>query len=166
MASRKSYRLIPELVPRDLWGRSAFQMLRGKATWTKKIRPDAITEAGNQCQICSDNAGVLVCHDKWKYNDKARIATLIGFEVHCRSCDAVTHVGRAAQMGDREQVLMEAVITLCTVNECKPPVAVKIIADALDLWMKRSEKRWKIAVAPKLLKTYPDLEGLAHFKPS
>jgi hypothetical protein len=25
VASRKSYRLIPELVPRDLWGRSAFR---------------------------------------------------------------------------------------------------------------------------------------------
>jgi hypothetical protein len=164
MASHKMYRLIPELVPRDLWGRSAFQMLKGKTAWTKKIRPDAISGAGNQCQICADNAGVLVCHDKWKYDDKTRIATLIGFEVHCRTCDAVTHVGRAAQIRDHEQVLMEAVTILCKVNECKSPVAVKIIADALDLWMKRSEKRWKIVVAPKLLKTYPELEGLPTFK--
>jgi hypothetical protein len=166
MASRKMYRLIPELVPRDLWGRSAFQMLKGKPAWTKKIRPDAIAAADGSCQICANNPDVLVCHDKWKYDDKARIATLVGFEVHCRSCDAVTHVGRATQMGDPEQVLMDALMKLCEVNGCEPPVAEKILADALDLWTRRSEKRWKVSVAPKLLKTYPELEGLAKFKPA
>ena len=163
MGSRKMYRLVPELVPRDLWGRSAFQMLKGKAAWTKKIRPNAIAAAGNRCQICDDTADVLVCHDKWNYDDKTRVATLIGFEIHCKTCDAVTHVGRAAQMGDPDQVLRKAVITLCAVNECDPPEAMKIIVDALDLWMKRSKKKWKVTVSPKLLKGYPELKELTSF---
>ncbi len=88
-------------------------MLKGKSAWTRKIRLDAIAAAGAECQLCADNAATLVCHERWKYNDKTNISTLIGFEVHCRACDSVTHIGRAAKMGDGEQVLMEAVRTLC-----------------------------------------------------
>lgn len=140
---RKEYCFVPELVPSDLWGRSAFRMLKGKAAWTKKIRPDAIAAADGCCEICTNSADPLICHDKWKYDDKTRTATLVGFEVHCRGCDAVTHLGRAVQLGDPDQVLTDAVIKLCEVNGYEPPVAVKVLSDVLGLWTLRSERRWR-----------------------
>jgi hypothetical protein len=74
--------------------------------------------SGQSLSICVASADVLVCHDKWKYDDEASVATLVGFEIHCRSCDAVTHVGWIAQVKDREQALKDARMKLCEVNEC------------------------------------------------
>lgn len=134
----EKYRFTPELIPVDLWGRSVYQMLGGKAVWKSKIRPDAINAADNRCQICADRAARLVCHEKWKYDDKTQVATLIGFEVHCDVCDMVTHLGRAGVMGDPERVVIDALQTLCAVNECEPQEAEQ----------------------------YPELEELPTFKPT
>jgi hypothetical protein len=141
-------------------------MLAGRAGWTKRIRPDAIANAENSCELCGVKGGRLICHDKWSYNDKKTTANLVGFEIHCGDCDLVTHFKRMMQVADPETVLKTAIMHLCNVNGCKVPDAVAILTDADQLWAKRNKKKWKVAVAPALLKTYPELEGLANFKPS
>ena len=166
MKKRIAHLLLPELVPAPLWGRSAYRMLGGRVAWTKRIRPDALAKSGNRCDICGSAEGRLICHDKWQYDDKVATATLVGFEIHCTNCDAVTHIGLAANLGNREEVVMSAVAHLCKVNRCSEDEAVEILFAAMDLWNKRSQKKWKIKVAPPLVKTYPELAELPNFMPT
>lgn len=87
-------KLIPEMVPKPLHDISAAKLFKGRVVWTKKIRFHAPERAGNRCEICNEQPeGSLICHEKWQYDDTLFIATLIGFEIHCRDCDRVTHIG-------------------------------------------------------------------------
>jgi hypothetical protein len=156
---------MPELVPGPLWGRSAYRMLGSKVVWKKQIRGDALSEASNRCSICGSEGQRLVCHDKWKYDDKQATATLIGFQINCGDCDAVTHIGMSVQISQREEVMLSAVAHLCTVNQCTPEVAVNILTDALAQWEKRNKKKWRVRVAPALVKKYPELAALPKFVP-
>jgi len=162
----KPHVLVPELVPSDLWGRSASKMLGRRASWIKHIRPDAISQAQNRCELCGIKADPLICHDKWVYDKKKAMATLSRFEIHCRNCDSVTHIGRLAKVLGPENAIPAAILHLCNVNKCDQQMAVKILKDALFLWEKRNKKKWKINVAPELLNRYPDLAELPNFKPS
>jgi hypothetical protein len=165
MATKKKLVLVPELVPGPLWGRSAFQMLGRRATWTKQIRPDALEQAGNRCTFCGASEGRMICHDKWQYDDKQAIATLVGFEIHCVKCDAVTHVGRAMQTGPRREILLAVLNHLCEVNKCPPKAAEGILSSALDQWTKRNKKKWTVKVAASLIERYPVLAALPDFVP-
>jgi len=158
---KKKAPIMPELVPAPLWGRSASQMLKGKAAW-KTIRQDALSESKDACKKCGGTNGQLSCHDIWKYDDKRGIATLIGFEIHCSPCDSVAHAGRAIKMGYGEMMIGH----LCMLNGWEPDHAFAVLQEAMDIWERRSQKKWRIAVAPSLLKRYPELAELPKFQPS
>ena len=165
MPKRSLHKLIPELIPSDLWGRSAYKMLGAKPAWRKKIRPDAVKRADGKCEICGVKAKRLICHDKWSYNDNTATASLVGFEVHCGDCDLVTHFKRAMMVMDKEEVLRSVLFQLCKVNACQEVDAAKIITDADALWSKRNRKKWSLRIAPALVKIYPELKELPNFNP-
>lgn len=65
----KTYRLMPELVPRPLWGISAYRLLgRGKA-W-RAIRQATLEAGGQECSICRSTESGLTCHERWSYDDR------------------------------------------------------------------------------------------------
>ena len=146
------FRLIPELVPAPLWGISAYRVFGRTKAW-KEIRQDALAKADNQCESCEADGPQLACHDKWKYDDKTRVATLVGFEIRCLLCHNATHIGRASALGFEQ----EAIAQLCKVNRCTEREVEQVVDTAMSLWEKRSQKRWTVAVAPALLKRYPRL---------
>src|SRR5258708_22864638 len=80
MERRKIALLMPELVPGPLWGRSAHKMLGNKAVWRMRIRGDTLAEANNRCSVCKSSEGRMTCHEKWGYDDRQFVATLLGFE--------------------------------------------------------------------------------------
>jgi len=166
MKKLASYRLIPELVPEPLWGKSAYKMLGGRAAWKKRIRPDALTKSDNRCGICESAEERLICHDKWQYDDKAATATLIDFEIHCSACDSVTHFGRLAAGIGLEEALQIVVPHLCKINQCTADKAVQIMLDAGTIFNKHSQKKWKVMVAAALVKMYPELADLPSFTPA
>jgi hypothetical protein len=99
MPGKKTTLLMPELVPGQLWGKSAHKMLGTKAVWKRQIRGDTLSGANNCCSVCKSIEGRMTCHEKWGYDDKRSIATLLGFEIHCSNCDLVVHAGRAFKLG-------------------------------------------------------------------
>jgi hypothetical protein len=153
--------LVPELVPEPLWGRSAHKMLGSKAVWKQQIRGDAMADARNSCSVCKSSDGRMTCHEKWSYDDRQFIATLLGFEIHCAKCDLVVHAGRAFNLGYGAAVISH----LCAINGWDPEHAMAVIQDAMDVWTKRSRKRWKIRVESALIKRYPELVALQRFSP-
>ena len=153
--AKKRYRLVPELVPLPLWGISAYRAL-GRSTPWKVIRLDTLEAASHKCQFCGSDEPRLACHDKWQYDDKKRAARLIGFEIRCPLCHLATHMGRAAALGYAE----EATQQLRKVNGCTNRDVDLMLAAAMSLWARRSEKKWIVTVAPALLKRYPRLQAL------
>jgi hypothetical protein len=162
MERRKTAMLMPELVPGPLWGRSAHKMLGSKAVWKKQIRGDTLAEANNRCSICKSSEGRMTCHEKWGYDDKRCVATLLGFEIHCSNCDLVVHAGRAFKLGYGEIVVSH----LCALNHWDIKRAVAVLKRAMDVWMRRSEEEWGIMVASSLVERYPELAALPRFVPS
>jgi hypothetical protein len=154
-----SHRLVPELVPRPLWGISAPRALKKSTAW-KTIRKETLSEVGDRCQFCNADAR-LECHDKWEYDDKECVATLVGFEIRCKACHFATHIGRAMQLG----LLHEAAAQLCKVNGCTASDVDGMVDAAMSLWKKRNEKRWTVVVVPALLKRYPRLQEVPLLTP-
>jgi hypothetical protein len=151
MKTRTERRLVPELVPKPLWGISAPRALKKSTAW-KAIRKDTLAEMGNRCQFC-DTEVKLECHDKWKYDDKKCVATLVGFEIRCKACHFATHIGLAMQLG----YLREAAEQICKVNGCSLKDVEDILSVEMPQWEKRSKRKWTVIIAPALLKRYPRL---------
>lgn len=161
MGRRETVLLMPALVPEPLWGRSACKMLGGKAVWRRQIRVDTLTEANNRCSVCNSNEGRMTCHEKWGYDDTRFVATLLGFEIHCSNCDLVTHAGRAFKLGYGEVVISH----LCATNHWDIKHGVAALNHAMDVWIKRSRKEWRVKVALPLVERYPELAALPRFVP-
>ena len=153
--------LIPELVPGPLWGRSAHKMLGSKAVWKKQIRGDTLAISNNCCSVCKSSNGRMTCHEKWGYDDRRSVATLVKFEIHCSNCDLVAHAGRAFKLGYGAIVISH----LCAMNQCDIKHAAAILKEAMNVWMERSEKDWRIMVASSLVERYPELAALPEFVP-
>ncbi len=156
--------LLPELVPRPLWGRSVFRMLGRNARWMQ-IRSDALAKSNNSCSICGSNDGKMSCHERWRYDDANSTAILSKFEIHCSKCDAVTHFGQAVNRGSREQILGSILQHLCSVNKCTLKSAQSILVSAFDQWEERNRKTWNLKVDGAILKRYPELATLPEFVP-
>ena len=105
--------------------------------------------------------GSLECHDKWEYDDKKCVATLVKFEIRCKACHFVTHIGRAMQLG----LLHEAVAHLRKVNGRTEKDVERMVGAAMSLWKKRNQKKWTVVVAPALLKQYPRLREVSFMTP-
>jgi len=65
-------------------------------------------------------------------------------------------MGRAAALGYAE----EATQQLRKVNGCTNRDVDLMLAAAMSLWARRSERKWIVTVAPALLKRYPRLQAL------
>jgi hypothetical protein len=61
--------------------------------------------------------------------------------------------------------MLPILVHLGRVNGCNSREVIAILREATELWEKRSKKKWKVAVAPALLKKYPELEELSAFRP-
>ncbi len=155
MTRPKSLKLQPELVPAPLWGISAYRVLGRGKVW-KSIRQDTLEAFGYCCSICGTDEPPFICHEMWDYDDRRGIATLYGFECHCRECDLVAHIGRSSQLGLRERALKQ----LCRVNGVTHTEAKQVVEHAMDVWEHRNRKKWKIKVHKSLLKSYPELRSL------
>jgi hypothetical protein len=147
-------RIRPELVPEPLWGRSGSNLLSRK-DWGA-IRIPELEKARHCCAVCSIPGPGLICHEQWAYDDDLRTATLSGFEVHCKSCDLVTHMGRAMSHGMGDQ----AIAQFCLINKATPSEAERVYQEAFRLWQKRSRATWSLRVAEAVLQQYPQLSAL------
>ena len=136
-------------------------MLGNKSVWKKQIRGDTLADANDCCSVCKSSDGRMNCHEKWGYDDKRLVATLMGFEIHCSNCDLVAHAGRAFKLGYGETVILH----LCAINHWDTKYAVTVLKHAMNVWIRRSEEEWKIEVASYLVERYPELAALPRFVP-
>jgi hypothetical protein len=151
-------RLSPQLVPKPLWRISGAQQLT-RAAW-EQIRQDEIHRADNRCEVCHKSpqgkGDYLICHEVWDYEDQTGRATLTRFEIHCRACDLVTHMGRAKAHGYFEAALER----LSHINNLTEEEARQVFDGAMALWRERNKVNWQVTVNKDALEKYPQLATL------
>ena len=147
-------RVRPELVPKSLWRRSGANLL-SRQDWAAVRRPE-LEKARHCCAVCSNPGPGLICHEQWVYDYDLKTATLNGFEIHCKNCDLVTHMGKAKVDGKEAQ----AVAQFCAINQATPSQASAAYQEAIVLWRKRNQASWSVKVADALLEQYPQLSLL------
>lgn len=96
------------------------------------------------------------------YDDASAIATLKGFDIHCPACDTVQHIGQTGVWGDRE----EAIKHMAKVNGTTADEARRSVADAFQVWKRRSGIPWRVDVDPGVLARFPELDCLVGLKGS
>ncbi len=158
MAPKSSMlRLIPELIPKALFGRNARGSLKS-SQWQREIRGKVVEKAGGHCHVCgaSYEKGML-CHEVWRYIEKARVARLEGFRLVCRDCSNVFHFGKAVTLGIQD----EAIRHLMKVNNVTKAVALDIVEEAFTVWNRRSSiQDWTIEISKEVVREYPVLAGI------
>jgi len=138
-----------DLVPRKSWGKSLSQLARAKgsgfgSTWDR-IRERELERCGYRCEICgaSGEKGELLCHEKWCYDKSDYIQRLTGYEVVCKDCNLILHMGRTLKIG----LVDRAIAHFQTVTGLGKEELNSAVHEAMEEWRVRSTHTWKIDVS-------------------
>jgi len=137
-----------ELVPATTWGKSLAQLARQKGSgfrsmWNK-IRQRELDRVKHACEICKAAVSGLICHEKWRYDDTQHVQRLVGYEVVCRECSNILHLGRAS----RDQRLWKsAEIHFTRATGLKADVLKDIFHQVMKEWKERSKYKWNIDIS-------------------
>ena len=138
-----------DLVPRSSWGKSLSQLARTtgsgfRSTWDK-IRERELERCGYKCEICgvSGEKGDLLCHEKWCYDESDYTQRLTGYEVVCKNCNLILHMGRTKVIG----LVDEAFAHFQSVTGLGKNEFIKANNESTLEWCVRSKHTWKIDIS-------------------
>ena len=138
-----------DLVPKKSWGKSLSQLARTKGSgfgsiWNR-IRERELERCGYKCEICgaSREKGQLLCHEKWCYDESDYTQRLAGYEVVCKDCNLILHMGRTGVIG----LVDVAVAHFQSVTGLGKNEFVTALKEAMAEWRIRSAHTWKIDIS-------------------
>lgn len=139
--SRK-IKLVPEMIPRTSFFRNLRSMLN-QTEWDV-VRRECYRKAGHVCEICGGrgNRWPVECHEVWDYNVKDRVQKLVRLIALCPACHEVIHIGLAGVRGREKQAIKH----LMKVNRLSELDALAVVAQAWQLWERRSGMNWTLNV--------------------
>lgn len=131
-----------ELVPNTVWFKSLYQLLP-REVWNS-IRAEHIRTTGAKCEICSSLVRPLQLHEIWEYDDEKHVQKLLGFQLLCRKCHWIKHIGLAGIKADKDELDYDELIEhFCGVNQCSRKDFDKHKHKAFEIWRERSTHEWK-----------------------
>ena len=119
-------------------------------------RREFLLAARHRCVACGARRRVLICHGKWKYDDRLSTATLTSFVVLCEDCAVATHIAQAIRRGFGGLAIRQ----LFRVNRVSLADAEGLAREAMTTWKQRNKKSWRLCVTQDLLDLYPPLREL------
>lgn len=136
-------KLTVELLPSSTWGHNLRSVL-SRAEWDK-VRYKCYVEADYTCEICGGKGKrhPVECHEKWVFDDKRHVQTLVGVEALCPSCHLVRHIGRAYSVGQGEKALR----WLAKVNGITLQEAEKYLSASLAEWQYKNKFVWAVDIS-------------------
>ena len=142
-------RLTIELVPRNAWCNNLRSLLPSDK-WDR-LRKETYRRVNYCCEICGGKGPThpVECHEKWEYDDKKHIATLVGLLGLCPACHETKHMG-LAQLRGRGDIARKH---LAKVNGITDAQARKMIADAFRVWHERDQYDWTTDIGWAISKT-------------
>jgi len=135
-----------DLVPLKSWGKSLSRLARTRGSGFRsiwdRIRERELERCGYKCEICgtSGEKGELLCHEKWCYDESDYTQRLTGFEVVCKDCNLILHMGRTGVIG----LVDRAVAHFQSVTGLGKNEFIKAVNEAKAEWRVRSTHTWKI----------------------
>ena len=112
-------KLTIEPIPESTWGVSLANLLL-EEVWDA-LRREVYEGFDYTCAICGAKDKKLHCHEKWSFDDKARVQKFVGFQCLCVDCHAIKHWGRTVAEAHKSKNLEEIVrltAHFCEVNKC------------------------------------------------
>jgi len=138
-------RLTIEPIPESTWGISLANLLP-PPIWNI-LRKEVYEGFNYTCATCSTTNKQLHCHEKWSYDDKARVQKLVGFQCLCEDCHSIKHWGRtvaeAHKSGD-QSILAELTKHFCKVNKCTLDAFSLYKVEIGNLSQSRSRHKYKV----------------------
>jgi hypothetical protein len=138
--------LFVDLVPSSCW----FTNVRScvdQRDW-ERLRRMVLQRADNRCEACGRGEARpeqrwLEVHERWSYDDRARVQALRRLICLCTDCHRTTHFGLAQVRGLAQQALTH----LMTVTGMSRPQADEHVRTAFRLWEQRSRTTWVLDLA-------------------
>ncbi|NBR00667.1 MAG: HNH endonuclease [Actinobacteria bacterium] len=129
-----------DLVPSSTWYDNLRSRLR-PSEWDR-LRKATYAAAGNKCEVCGGNGRrhPVECHERWTYDEDARVQRLVGLVALCPACHEVKHFGRAQSVGRGAPALAH----LMRVNRWTEDQALDHIEDSFRVWQRRSAIEWTL----------------------
>ena len=129
-----------ELVPDGCWYSNLRTHLK-KSVWDL-LRKDAYSRAGGKCMICSRPTKRLEAHEKWDYNEKTCVQSLVDIIAVCHACHSVIHIGRTQLMGEEDKAIKHFTM----VNKCSYADYRKALGQANIDHQRRNKIEWQLDV--------------------
>lgn len=135
--------LFVDLVPRTCWFTNVRSCVDGK-DW-ERLRRMITRRAGQRCEICGavesrEQRRWLEAHERWTFDEAARVQTLRRLVCLCTDCHTVTHYGYAQVRG----VEAQAFAHLVEVTGMTEAQARQHVQAAFAVWEKRSLVAWDL----------------------
>ncbi|MGA6173849.1 DUF5710 domain-containing protein [Streptomyces sp. NPDC012600] len=135
--------LFVDLVPSTCWFTNVRSCVDAR-DW-ERLRRMITGRAGQRCEICGagEDRGTrrwLEAHERWVFDDTARVQTLKRLICLCTDCHTVTHFGYAQVRGVERQALAH----LVRVTRMSESQARLHISSAFALWEQRSQTAWTL----------------------
>jgi Domain of unknown function (DUF5710) len=135
--------LFVDLVPSSCWFTNVRSCV-SQRDW-ERLRRMITNRAGRRCEICHrgedrESRRWLEAHERWAYDDKAKVQTLRRLICLCTDCHTATHFGLASLSGKDG----EAFSHLCAVTGLPAKEVDSQIHAAFELWSGRSIIEWKL----------------------
>jgi hypothetical protein len=135
--------LFVDLVPSTCWFTNARSCL-SQQDWDR-VRRMVVGRAGQRCEICGATKDRevrrwLEVHERWAYDDAARVQRLRRLICLCTDCHTVTHYGLAQLRG----LDAAARAHLIHVTGFTPLQADQHLREAFTVWRERSRHVWAL----------------------
>lgn len=129
-----------ELVPRSTWAKN-IRSLMPKELWDV-VRKKAYRHAHYRCEICSGRGPQwpVECHEKWEYNERTKVQSLVKLVALCPSCHSVKHWG-FSRINGKEAECREHI---AFVNGWTKEQIDVHIEEVFQQWKALSRIRWEI----------------------
>lgn len=135
--------LFVDLVPSSCWFTNARSCL-SERDWDR-VRRMVTDRAGRRCEICRatadrDAGRWLEVHERWSYDDAARVQSLRRLICLCTDCHTATHFGLATIRGlDGPARRHLTRVTGLTAEDVE-----LLVEGAFELWAQRSRFAWAL----------------------
>lgn len=135
--------LFVDLVPQTCWFTNVRSCVDGR-DW-ERLRRMITRRAGQRCEICGaaedrEQKRWLEAHERWTFDEAARVQTLKRLICLCTDCHTVTHYGYAQVRG----VEARAFAHLVKVTGMTEPQAREHVRTAFAVWERRSQVAWEL----------------------
>lgn len=135
--------LFVDLVPSSCWFTNVRSCV-SERDW-ERLRRMITRRAGLRCEVCGrgedrERQRWLEAHERWSYDEAARVQTLRRLVCLCTDCHTATHIGLAGLQGNGQA----AEAHLAAVTGLSPRDVERHVNDAFSVWRARSAVNWTL----------------------